>query len=308
MQQTPKIEFRKSRDFGQLFTAVMNFIKFNFKSVMVCMILIPGPLFLIAGCFYGYMQALGTDPSKMVGFGMFRDPFNAMMDIFRAMLPYFLFLFLGALASTATVNRFFILYQQRSENNSISVGDIMKHLPADIWRLFYNNLLLGVLMLAFFIPIGIIAMIPFLGIFAIVVAALLAGPQIAYAIIAGNYLVLRDEILITAAISKAWRYMRGNFWWTWLIVVVGSLIVGVISVVFTLPNTILTVFNTITRMNTNASDNNTLLYVIFGSLAILGPQLLTPITRLFSVLTYHSYEEKEEGTSIKEKIDQLDSN
>lgn len=308
MQQTPKIEFRKSRDFGQLFTAVMSFIKFNFKSVMACMLIIPGPLFLIAGCFYGYMQALGTDPSKMVGFGMFRDPFNAMMDILTAMLPYFLFLFLGALASTATVNRFFILYQERGENNSIGVGDIVKHLPADIWRLFYNNLLLGLLMLVFMIPVGIIAMIPILGVLAIVVAALLAGPQIAYAVIAGNYLVLRDEILITAAISKAWRYMRGNFWWTWLIVVVGSLIVGVISVVFTLPNTILTVFNTVTRMNTNASDNNTVLYVIFGTFAILGPQLLTPITRLFSVLTYHSYEESEEGTSIKEKIDQLDSN
>lgn len=308
MSQTPKIEFRKSRDFGQLFSAVTSFIKFNFKSVMICMIIIPGPLFLIAGCFYGYMQALGTDPSKMVGFGMFRDPFNAMMDILSAMLPYFVFLFLGALASTATVNRYFILYQERGENNSIGVGDIAKHLPADVWRLFYNNLLLGLIMLAFLIPIAIIAMIPILGVLAIVVAALLAGPQLAYAIIAGNYLVLRDEILITAAISKAWRYMRGNFWWTWLIVVVGSLIVGFISVVFTLPMTILTVMNTFTRMSTHASDNNTVLYVILGTLTILGPQLLTPITRLFSVLTYHSYEENEEGMSLKEKIDQIGNN
>jgi len=308
MNQTPKIEFRKNRDFGQLFTAVTSFVKFNFKSVMVCMLIIPGPLFLIAGCFYGYMQALGTDPSKMVGFGMFRDPVGAMMDIFSAMLPYFLFLILGSLVSTATVNRYFIIYQERGENNSISIGDIVKHLPADVWRLFYNNLLLGLLSIAFLIPVAIIAMIPILGALALVVGALLAGPQLAYAIIAGNYLVLRDEILITAAISKAWRYMRGNFWWTWLIVVVGSLIVGVISVVFTLPMTILTVFNTVTRMNTDVASNNTVLYVVLGTLTILGPQLLTPITRLFSVLTYHSYEEAEEGTAIKEKIDQMGTN
>jgi hypothetical protein len=158
------------------------------------------------------------------------------------------------------------------------------------------------------IPIVFIAMIPILGVVALVIALLLAGPQLAYAITAGSYLVLRDKILITTAISKAWGYMRGNFWWTWLIIVVGALIVGMVGVVFTLPMTILTVLNTVTRMSTHASDNNTVLYVVLGTITILGPQLLTPITKLFSVLTYHSYEEAEEGSSIKEKIDQLGAN
>jgi hypothetical protein len=308
MSQTPKIEFRRTRDFGQIFSDVTRFIKFNFKTILVCVLFIPGPLFLIAGCFYGYMQAIGTDPSKIVGFGMFRDPVGAISDIISAMLPYFIFIFLGTLASTATVDRYFILYQERGENNSIGVGDIVKHLPADVWRLFYNNLLLGLVMALIMIPIVFIAMIPILGVVALVIALLLAGPQLAYAITAGSYLVLRDKILITTAISKAWGYMRGNFWWTWLIIVVGALIVGMVGVVFTLPMTILTVLNTVTRMSTHASDNNTVLYVVLGTITILGPQLLTPITKLFSVLTYHSYEEAEEGSSIKEKIDQLGAN
>jgi hypothetical protein len=308
MNQTPKIEFRKTRDFGQIFSDVTRFMKFNLKTIFVCVLFIPGPLFLIAGCFYGYMQSLGTDPSKMVGFGMFRDPFGAMMDIISAMLPYFIFLFLGVLASTATVDRYFILYQERGENNSIGVGDIMRHLPADVWRLFYNNLLLSLVLLLIMIPVVFIAMIPFLGIFAIVISLLLAGPQLAYALTAGSYLVLRDKILITAAFTKAWGYMRGNFWWTWLIVVVGGMIVGIMGALFTIPMTVLTVMNNLTRMTSHASDNNTLLYVILGTIAILGPQLLTPITKLFSVLAYHSYEEAEEGMTIKEKIDQLGTN
>jgi hypothetical protein len=151
-------------------------------------------------------------------------------------------------------------------------------------------------------------MIPFLGIFAIVVSLLLAGPQLAYALTAGSYLVLRDKILITTAFTKAWGYMRGNFWWTWLIVVVGGMIVGIIGALFTVPMTVLTVMNNLTRMTSQPSDTNTLLYVILGTIAILGPQLLAPISKLFSVLAYHSYEEAEEGMSIKEKIEQIGTN
>jgi hypothetical protein len=302
---TPKIEFRKTRDFGQIFSDITRFIKFNFKTIFACVLFLPGPLFLIAGCFYGYMQALGTDPSKMVGFGMFRDPFGTFAEIISAMLPYFVFISLGVLVSNATVDRYFILYQEREGNNRVTISDIVKHLPADVWRLFYNNLLLILVLILALIPVVLIAMIPVLGVVVLVIGALLAGPQIAYAVTAGSYLVLRDKILITTAISKAWGYMKGNFWWTWVIIVVGTMIVGFIGVVFTLPMTVLTVFNTVTRMSSNHTDNNTVLYVVLGCITIIGPQLLTPITKLFSVLTYHSYEEAHEGMSIKEKIDQL---
>jgi len=305
LNQTPIIEFRKLRDFGQIFTDVSRFFKFNFKTIFLCVLLIPGPLFLIAGAFNGYLQSMGSNPSKLLGMGILRDPMEAFSQIITVMLPYVIFLVLGGLASTATINRYFILYQQKSENNSITVSDIIKYLPADMWRLFYNSLLLGLVSLLFLIPIGLIAMIPFLGAFVIIVAALIGGPQLAYAITVGNYLVLRDEISITRAISKAWGYMRDNFWWTWLIVVCAALIVGIIGAIFTLPMTIMTVVNNFSRSDMDVIGNNTILYVVLGAITVLGPQLLTPINALFSVMAYHSYEEKEEGTAINEKINQI---
>ncbi len=305
LNQSSKIDFRKQRDFGQLFTEVFRFIKLNFKSILLCVLLIPGPLFLIAGAFYGYLQAVGSDPSKVVGIGALSDPMSFVSQLISNMLPYFILVVLGSLASSATINRFFILYQEREENNSINVGDIVKYLPHDMWRLFYNGLLLGLVFILIMIPIVFLAMIPFLGAMAIVIGLLIMGPQISYAFIAANYLVLRDKILVTTAYKKAWNYMSGNFWWTWLIVVCASLVVGILGFIFNVPMTILTVAKTFSRINQETTDNNSILYMIVGTIAIFGPQLLRPITTLFCVLTYHSYEEAQEGSALKEKIDQV---
>lgn len=303
-----KIDFKKVRDFGQLFTDVFRFLKLNYKSLLFCVLMIPGPLFLIAGVFNGYLQSLGTDPSKLIGVGMMRDPWSIVEQLVTFMLPYVIFLMLGSLAATATINRYFILYQESEGNNTVSVGHILKYLPGDMWRLFYNGLLLGLIAVLFLIPVGIIAMIPILGALLIVVALLISAPQLAYAVGAANYLVLRDKISITSGFSKAWSYMRGNFWWTWVIVVCAGLVVGILSIVFTLPVSILSMTKTLSRINIDVNDNNTVLYVILGTIAILGPQLLVPISTLFNVLTYHSYEEAEEGTALSEKINQMDVN
>lgn len=305
--QTPKIDFRKVRDFGQLFTEVFRFLKYNFKTIFLCVLLIPGPIFLIAGAFYGYLQSLGTNPSNVMGVGIFRDPMSAFTQIMSAMLPYFILVILGSLAASATINRYFILYQERDANNNITVGDILKHVPGDMWRLFYNGLLLMFIVFLIMIPVAFIAMIPLIGFLAIVIALLLAGPQLRYAITSGFYIVLRDKILITKAVSKAWKYMGGNFWWTWLIVVCASLIVGIMGAVFSIPMAIMGMANTFSRISHDvATSNNSVLYVVLGIFAIFGPQLLAPIATLFSVLTYHSYEEGSEGEALKEKINAID--
>lgn len=302
---TPKIEFRKQRDFGQLFTDVFKFLKLNFKTIFLCVLIIPGPLFLIAGCYYGYLQSLGNDPSRLMGVGFLRDPFSVFTQIIGAMLPYFVLLVIGSLALSATVNRYLILYQEREQNNSIGINDIVKYLPSDMWRLFYNGLLFGVLFFLFMIPIAFIAIIPFFGAFVIIIAMLLAGPQIGYTIAAANYLVLRDKILITVAFQKAWGYMKPNFWWTWLIVVCSALMVGIMGAIFNIPMMVVSMMNNFSRFNQSPTDSSSVLYIVLGAIAILGPKLLTPITSLFYVLTYHSHEETKEGAALSEKINQI---
>ena len=306
MQSTPKIEFRRVRDFGQLFNDVFRFHKYNLKTLFVCVLLIPGPLFLIAGGFYGFLQSMGSDPSRLVGMGMLRDPMSVVSMLLSYMLPYFILVLLGSLASAATINRYFILYQQSPENNTIKVGDILKHLPSDMWRIFYNGLLLFLIVLVFMIALFVVALIPILGALAIFVGLIILGPPLSYALMAGNYLVLRDQTSIIDGMKKAWGYMKGNFWWTWLIVVVAAIIVGIMGAIFGLPISALSLGKTLTRFgNETSSDSNSVLYIILGIIAILGPQLLVSITTLFSVMTYHSYEELHEGTAIKDKIDQV---
>lgn len=304
--QPPKINFRRQRDFGQLFTDVFKFIKLNFKSLFLCMLLIPGPLLIIAGGFNGYLQSINADPARFFSYGSIRNPMDAIAEMMGIMLPYIFFAWLAALTASATVNRFFVLYQQKETNNSIEVSEIIRYLPGDVWRLFYNGLLLGLVMVAVVIAIVIIAMIPVLGILALIVGILLLGPPLYYALVSGNYLVIRDRILITSAVSKAWKYMRGNFWWTWLIVVVSTMMVGIMGFIFGLPMAIMQIIdNPVFNRNYDGGESNLVLYVILGIIATIGPQLLSPITVLFNVLAYHSYEETEEGSGLKDKIDEI---
>ncbi|HEY1039454.1 MAG TPA: hypothetical protein VGF30_08630 [Bacteroidia bacterium] len=313
-QPSRKVEFRRKRDFGQIFTDSFKYLKFNFKGIMGAVLLLPGPLLLIAGGFNGYLQSISSNPSSFLTMGGVSNMYDAMSSIFMVMLPYLFFMFLASVVYHAVVNRYLILSQQNPDGETIGIQELMKYLPKDAWRLFYNYLLLSLVSLVVMIALVILMFIPILGVLMLVVGILLVGPNLVYVITNSSYLVLRDEILITQAFMKTWRYMRGNYWYTWLLLVVAYLIVSIASSIFALPQIILSLVNTFTRFNPNnfqydgGGDNHSTLFVIFGMIAVLGQFIVMPLLNIFTTINYHSHEEEEEGTGLKQRIDEIGIN
>lgn len=304
-----KVDFRQQRDFSGIFSAAFKFLKFNFKNITIAVLALPGPLLMIAGGLNGYMQAAGSDFNSMIGVNAIQDPMQMISDIVSVMIPFIIIAMLAGLVYSAVVGRYLILSQQKQEGEEVTIAELIRFLPKDSWRLFYNYLLLGLVSIAILVGVILIALIPILGAIVLIIGLLIIWPNLSYAIRNASYLVLKEEISILAAISKTFKYMRGHWWSTWGIVFCASMIIGLASLVFTMPQAIYNMMNTFSRMRADSGDSdNSITLIVLAVIAMVGQYTLMPLFNIFCALIYHSHEEETEGTGLKSKIDEIGLN
>lgn len=314
-----KIELRKVRDFGSLFNDGISFLRINFKSFFGILLILAGPFIILTGLLSGYMQSL---QSKLVSSSLFPNYFGTYAGLLSAnfvgTLGIFLLIYLlTTLVTSSCVCLYFKSYDKANETElPIEKNIISPYLAATCWRLFNNMLLLtlimavggGVLAAIF----AVLFMIPVLNVLvgiALVIGLLIVFPPMMYVLNAATYIVARDEVLITVAIRKAMNYMKGNFWWTWLLMVSVMIALATISGLFSLPLSILSMMQVFTRNagGENGSDHS-IMYIIFGAISLIAQMLVTiPISTMFCILNFYSHEEQQEGTGLMGRIDELES-
>jgi hypothetical protein len=309
-----KIELRKVRDFGSLFNDSISFLKINFKSYFGINMFLAGPFVLLTGLLMGYVQFMTAAMNKAKALGVGNS--FAMSSITTAVL-FVLILLLTTLVSNACVSLYFKLYDKSApEQLPLKRHQIAPLLASASFRLFYNLLLfcllLGVIALVLF---GLVAML-YKGsggfqialIILLVIAYIVVAPVVFYIITISQFLVVRDEILITAAIQKAFAYLRGNFWWTWLLIISAGISLMMVYFVFQLPYYVILMLSTFTRSGSSFM-NYSIWYVLFGAFAMVGTMLvINPIFTCFCVFNFYSQEEKQEGASLLTRIEQMGDN
>jgi len=314
-----KIELRKVRDFGALFNDGIAFIRKNFKSFFGSILYLAGPFIIITGILSGYMQSL---QSKLLmgnwlnSFKLGSDAGLLSANFIGTLTIFVLISMLTTLVTTACICLYFKEYDKaRPEELPISRSLISPNLASACWRLFYNLLLLGLLMgLVTLLLVGVCAvlfMVPVLNILvgiALVIGLLIVTPVLMYILYVTNYLIIRDEVLVTEAFAKAWRYAKGNFWWTWLLMVAVTICLGTLLSLFSLPLTIINFSQAFTRISDpNSGSDSSLLIIIFGALSMVGQLLVfTPLLFTFCIFNFHNHEERHEGTGLMSRIDDLD--
>jgi hypothetical protein len=317
-----KIELRKVRDFGALFNDGIAFLRVNFKSFFGTLIYLAGPFIIFTGLISGYMQSLQHTlmMNNLFSGWKFGSGFGLLSANFIGTLSIFILIsLLTTLVTTACICLYFKEYDKADSGNlPLSRAIISPQLAPASWRLFYNTLLFGVLMsIAGLIVVGVFAamfMVPVLNIIAgiaLVLGLLIGMPVFIQIVYSAFYLVVRDEILITEAFVKSVRYVKGNFWWTWLLIIAVGISVATVASIFNLPLTIVTLTQTFTRLAEPGSTDtgSTLVYVIFGAISMIGQLLvISPVFYTFCILNYHNQEERHEGTGLLSRIDELDTN
>lgn len=316
-----KIELRKARDFGTLFNDSVAFLRVNFKSFFGILLFLSGPFVLLTGLLMGYLQFISEKitESNMLS-GNYKNVNMFLGSSITTTLLFVLIFLLTTLVTNASIALYFSLYDKaKSEELPIQRSSISTLLAPACWRLFYNLLLFSIIMaviaLAFVGIFFLLFLVPGLNIvliFVLIIAGFILFPPLAYILTVANFIVIRDEILITDAISKAIRYMRGNFWKTWLFIFCTLVSLSMLYLLFNMPYIIQGFISIFIRRAPGANSfaaNHSLTFIIFSALSMLGRMIIiSPILTCFCVFNFYSQEESHEGTSLMNRIDTFEKN
>lgn len=312
--QSQKIEFRKERDFGSILGDAIRFIKQNFRSFFGSVILLVGPFILINGIIYGYIQttirSVAMDPMRAGN--LFDGDY-----FFSIGLLFMLSLFTNILLSSLVYN-YMCIYNEMPEGYSISVSEVGKRVWSNIGRLtgsFMAFLVLSVIVvlaivlifigLGSMLGVGFSILLGFLTFFAMAIFL----PVIMYWIPAGFFVVVRDNLFIFNALGKVRRYLSGNFWWTWLVMVVTLIALGIIQTIFNLPASIITLMDSFSRMKGGADaateQSSSVLLISLYTFGLFFSTCTYTISHLISAFNFLSHEEKHEGKGLLSRIDEI---
>lgn len=309
MQQ--KIEFRKERDFGAVLGDSLKFLRQNFKSFFASVLLIVGPFILIMGIGYAYMQSSMISSS----YGL------RGAEVFNS--TYFLSIgtsvFCGLLANillSGVVYNYMLLYQEKPLGEDITVSEVSKRVWGNIGSLIASSLTfiitaVIIVSLAVIVGIGIVSILGIVGGvllgFSVVVLMAIFAPVLSYFVPAAFFVVVRDGEFIFQAMGKVKRYLSGNFWWTWLIMVVAMIGLGILHMLFNLPASILVMTKMFSRLGgamPEDQDGNLLLMVLY-TIGIFLTYCTTSISHLISAFNFMSHEEKHEGQGLMSRINEI---
>ncbi len=318
-----KIYYRKVRDLGGVFSATFGFIKQNFKTFYGSLLFLAGPFLLVAVTISTY-----TMGSMVSIFKLNKGLSSILGELFLPYATSMFVLFIGLTVYQVVLNKNIIENEKLQANETLTLKHIIANFFGDFWRMLGNAL--------FFILIIIISVIVFSLIFAglgslftgagggtggaialaiilvlvVLVLMIIFGPILSFLPIATMFVCQRDKIFIIPALQKVFKYLKGNFWSTWLVSFIALLCYMVMGFVAQIPVLIVTLFTTFSRMKSTvgygvAEDSTPLLLIIVTVISTLLSYGVMTIYFLMSTYQYTNLEEKKEGTSIIDKINQI---
>ncbi|MES2681392.1 MAG: hypothetical protein V4635_15965 [Bacteroidota bacterium] len=316
-----KILYRKTRDIGEVFGTSFTFIKQNFKPFYGSLLLFAGPFLLAGTLAYSYFaNAAGISPysySQNLG--------NNIGAFFGAFAIAFSVLMLGISIYTVTLNKALIVNETQAQGENLNTNLIGQNFFNDFWRVLGNILLFSfvfVVVLAFFflLIVGLVALFKIisgsnvlliiLSVLMVIAFFLILFPILSFVPVAAIFVCQRDRINIFNAMGRVLSYMKGNFWYTWVFSILALLTYTVMAFIVQLPVLILTAISTFSRLGTTvgqgAGEESTPFTLIAVTVicSLIGYMVMA-VFYLMCIYHYGSLEEKKEGSTLIENINQI---
>ena len=209
MQVSENIDFRQSRELGEIISVTLAFLLQNFKHLWTCIIYIAGPAILLTGLYSAFSQ------------DEFRE-FQETMEFSALGHFYFITLFLTLITTTllsATVYEYVALYVERGFDN-FDLNDVWAGVRRNILKFFGASVVLG--------------FVVFFGLMFCIV------PGLYFAVIFSlTYMILvQEEMGVFEAMSRSKELVKGLWGFTAGVVIVLFLIQLVMGLLLTMPQAI----------------------------------------------------------------------
>ena len=308
--QPQKINFHQERDFGSVLGDSIQFLKQNFKPFFSSVILIVGPFILLISIIYSFVQ------TSMMS-NIQRNPANPLAmfnsDYFMSVGIMVLSGFIANILLSSVSYNYMCLYNEKPVGEKITVSEVARRLWDNIGRLLISAITFLIVMVVLILLVVLIGIGMFSGLgigggiligLIIFFALMIFSPVFMYFVPASFYLVVRDNLFIFTAMGKVRKYLSGNFWWTWLIMVVALICLGILQGLFNLPATVMGMANLFSRGQGGGSDNSVLL-MVFYTLGMFLTYCTSSISHIITAFNFMSHEEKHEGKGLQSRIDEI---
>lgn len=318
-----RIRYRKVREFGPVFSAAFGFLKQNFGSFYGSIFLIAGPFLLIGSTVAGVFITSLINENITSRFLYGRSLANDFLTAYFSSLIVF---FIGYSVFIVVLNKNVIEGEKTEDGQRTRLGAVTSGLfMSYAWVLGQMILLTIVLVIvSFFLAL-------FLGGFFAVLGPLLGGgfligmlvifftlafyfillPILSYIGISSVFVCQRDNLNIFSSIGKTLRYMKGNFWNTWLVGFVAFILYAVLLFLTILPFYFGLILSFFSRMKDMAMNGETegvssLYLVLFTSLVVLLGTFSVSVYYLLNIFHFGNLEERKEGSSMLDKINTIE--
>ncbi|HEX8516719.1 MAG TPA: hypothetical protein VF868_11005 [Bacteroidia bacterium] len=300
-----KINFRVARDFGETFNVSIKFLRQNFRLLIQSLIFMAGPFILLTAICGAYYQANAIETFSI---GQARHP------LANFGLNYFLFILAGIVSNLAiigTVYSFMIEYMDKGYGN-FNLNDVGRRLRNNIGNILSVFFSLTLLILLFlgaiigvFIAIGSAApwLAVLLGVCA-VIALLIFFPPLMWQLSVVYMVKMSEDENVFDSFGRTKSVMRGNFWWTWVIVICATMAIGVISFVFSIPQVAYQMISMISRARGNTSDVS-IIFLIVATMCTFCTSLIYSLLYIINAFHYFSLAEKQDGTGLMDRINEI---
>jgi hypothetical protein len=287
------INFKKERDFGDLFNSTFNFISQEFKRLGTVILYYVVPILLLMAIAVTVYTMKIQDVSQAMK-QVTPEGNSALFKTVGTMYAYVGIVMLLMLVSTGllmgAVYCYIKLYIEQGRDG-FTVNDVWRSMMSNIFPLMIGILLAGIV-----VCIGF-----------------------AFCILPGIYFGIALSLLFCTMIfegksfsesfKRSLKLVNPNWWFTFGISIISIIIVYVLSVLISIPSLILgfkSLFTSIKGGQFTAPDYSIGYYVI-SSVTQLLTQLLTVVPIVLTAFMYFSFIEKNEKRSLFEKIDQINA-
>lgn len=267
-----KIEFRKVRDFGDLLNTTFAFIKQNFKKLFLSLLFIAGPAIFITGIAAGFYQ------SNIFSLRL------SLENFIPSALIYYFFIFITFQLILTVTYSYINLYLE----NNLDEFDVN-----DVWENVKKNL-----PMVFLTTIGISVIVLFATILLIIPGIYLG---IIFTII---YIVrIQEKLFFFESISRCRYLISGNWWFTFALLLIFSVIQYFLTFLFLIPQYIAMFIGMLHMRNGQLSLNST--FMMITSIIASVSYFFYAIVLIGISLHYFSLVEKKEATGLMEKLETI---
>ncbi|MBA3663349.1 MAG: hypothetical protein H0W61_03960 [Bacteroidetes bacterium] len=318
-----KIYYKRVRDLSGIFSATFGFIKQNFKTLYGSLLFFAGPFLLIAATLSAYLFGSNLGMNKLLRGGLT----SFYGDLIGSYIISMGLVLIGLTIYNVILNRNLIENEKLQSGEPLTLAHSKTNFWPDFGRVLANSVLLILVLILFVVVIALV----FGGIFALLggdrgasgaiiltvivvillfFALLIFGPILMFVPMAALFVCQRDSLSLFPAMGKVLRYMKNNFWMTWVISFVGFLAYSVLGFIVQIPVFIISMITAFSRIKSTVGyglqdDSTPLLLVIIMAVCSLLSYGVLVVYHLINIYQYTSLEEKKEGSSIIDKINQI---